>query len=374
MHGFVRKMIGTSISSSSSSVDIPRRSLFGRRCYLWIMTPLIVSRNAATKANGITANTRVVSTTTTSHSSSVNTTNSSKSNIGPSIFVIRHGDRWDYNNPDWAKSDTSRKGDSPLSDLGHVQALETGVFLDSILSNEGISDADAITLLCSPFLRCIQTANEILRQFRHGREKVKIKLEHSVWEMDGHDGVNHRHIRKDISQERFLYFPRIDTSHAPLFIPNLPESKEESLIRFQRVMEAIHQTYYNDCRPTNNPQVLIIVTHAAACIGIVKAATGKELHEITPAGPCSVYRLQKKTTEIDGSNNRHFWDIDPYWRIPEGLNGHMQHITNAGQVTIPWNNYGPRCPITKRSKYTGPPRSEIERRFPHAQPEYTDNM
>ena len=107
------------------------------------------------------------------------------------LFVIRHGDRWDYANPEvgnrkvlsfhkvclcwshravvlqkkWKKSSASRTGDSPLSTLGHIQAQETGKFLDSWMNEKGFS-ADDITWLSSPFLRCLQTSNEALNSFR----------------------------------------------------------------------------------------------------------------------------------------------------------------------------------------------------------------
>jgi hypothetical protein len=43
------------------------------------------------------------------------------------LYLIRHGDRWDYANPEW-KASAKRPGDPPLSTLGHVQARETGTF------------------------------------------------------------------------------------------------------------------------------------------------------------------------------------------------------------------------------------------------------
>lgn len=73
------------------------------------------------------------------------------------LFIIRHGDRWDYQNRDWSQT-TSRPGDPPLSGLGRQQAGETGRFLNELFSAEGYT-ADDITWMSSPFLRCLMTSN-----------------------------------------------------------------------------------------------------------------------------------------------------------------------------------------------------------------------
>lgn len=285
---------------------------------------------------------------------------------GQSIFIVRHGDRWDYSHPEYGTSDKIvRKGDTPLSDLGRRQARETGIFLQHLLQlSERSADPADVVVLCSPFLRCVETANEMLQQFTNRSSERQpthtIRVEPSIWELDGiNNGLHHQHVRniEEITKERSWYFPRVDTSHVPLFIPDLPESKEESLQRFQRVIDAIHNTY------TYQPnQTIIIVTHAAACIGLVKAATQRSLSQITPAGPCCIYHLQRY------SNNNKVWHMDCFTKRL-GLNGHMHHVSDAGQYTIPWNNYGPKCMITNKSKYTGPPPSDMEQLFQH-QPEY----
>ena len=72
------------------------------------------------------------------------------SNEIQSLFIVRHGDRWDYAHPEW-RANAQRPGDPPLSTLGHQQARETGAFLDTLFAEEGIS-AENITWLSSPFL------------------------------------------------------------------------------------------------------------------------------------------------------------------------------------------------------------------------------
>jgi broad specificity phosphatase PhoE len=136
------------------------------------------------------------------------------------LFVIRHGDRWDYSNPEWKKLSTSRLGDSPLSTLGHQQAREVGNFLDSWLADRNLT-AEDITWLSSPFLRCLQTSNEALNAFsRVDVMTTPILPEYSIFEWDGHNGEWH----KDLPplKERKHYFPRLDLSYEGFFEPPMP--------------------------------------------------------------------------------------------------------------------------------------------------------
>jgi hypothetical protein len=142
-----------------------------------------------------------------------------------SLFVIRHGDRWDYQHPEWLET-AKRRGDPPLSTLGHEQARETGIFLDRLLAKEGFT-GDKITWLASPFLRTLQTSDDALNAFTEIDSKgIAIRPEYSVFEMDGHDGVLH----KDLPgmDERKCYFPRLNEAHESLFVPELPGMSLES--------------------------------------------------------------------------------------------------------------------------------------------------
>lgn len=133
------------------------------------------------------------------------------------LYVIRHGDRWDYSHPEWLKT-AQRPGDPPLSKVGHQQARETGVFLDPLLE-----PIDTITWMSSPFLRCLQTSDDIINMMSSTLNKqgeILIKPEYAVFEMDGHDGKLH----KDLPpiEERQNYFPRVDLSYESLFVPAIP--------------------------------------------------------------------------------------------------------------------------------------------------------
>jgi broad specificity phosphatase PhoE len=137
------------------------------------------------------------------------------------LFIVRHGDRWDYAQPDWKRMATSRLGDSPLSPLGHQQAQEVGRFFDNWLADNEIR-ADDVVWMSSPFLRCLQTSDQALNAMKTfaGASNLPILPEYSIFEWDGHSGQWHQDL--PTLTERKHYFPRLDTDYQSFFIPPLP--------------------------------------------------------------------------------------------------------------------------------------------------------
>jgi broad specificity phosphatase PhoE len=227
--------------------------------------------------------------------------------------------------------------------LGHRQARETGRFLDSLFAAEGI-DANNVTLLSSPFLRCIQTSNELLAEFHATSgdvaETVSIKPEYSVFEYDLKGrGKYHRSLPS--MSERKCYFPRLDENHKSLFTPSLPEDVEGFLERCQKSVEHLNQSYPYE---TDSDRAIIIVSHAAGCVGLAKAASGRTLQEINAAPPCGIYRLSR-------TSNSDVWEIDHFSKR-DGMNGYSKHISDMGESTIPWNHFGDK---KINNGFTGPP-------------------
>jgi len=261
------------------------------------------------------------------------------------LFIVRHGDRWDYENPDWSEASTSRIGDPPLSGLGHRQARETGAFLDRLLAEEGIDSRDGVTWLSSPFLRCLQTSRDAMQSFEKidGMDRHPIRPEYSVFEWDGKGGQWHASL-PPIS-ERIHYFPQLDLGYESMFVPEIPEPRSQFHARCDRAVEALGRRF-----PFRPRSAVVVVTHAAACISLARAATGLRLSDITPAGPCAVYKLTRSARSDDGK-----WRIDPH-DAPNGLNGHTDHVSSMGGATVPWNHFGDKC---VDAGYTGPPTSRF---------------
>jgi len=264
------------------------------------------------------------------------------------LIVIRHGDRYDFAHPDkWAKTNTKRKHDPPLSSLGHRQARETGRFLDSYFTEIGIH-ADNVTLLSSPFLRTIQTADNILDEFvttpGDVAERVKILPDNSVWELDGGGLWNYHSSLPSSMEERGWYYPRVDDSYQSLFTPTLPESREDFLHRCDRVMQELHNRF-----DFVEKSAIIVVTHAAGCVALARAAANLTLQEINPAPPCGMYILTR-------SCNTPIWSLDHH-SIPSGANGFVGHVSDLGRHTFPWNHFGNK---KENNGYTGPTRNDLE--------------
>lgn len=252
------------------------------------------------------------------------------------------------------KETALRHGDPPLSTLGHRQARDVGRYLDDFIARENVH-ARNIVLLSSPFLRCIQTSNEILSVFQKTSgdvaSTVSILPEYSVFEFDKFDQGYHDSLPS--LTERKCYFPRVDEAYKSMFVPTLPEDRGRFLDRCDEVVHQLNGRYQLEVtteggeeREYNNaPRVIIIVTHAAGCVGLTRSASGLELQDINPSPPCGIYRLDKV-------NNANTWDIDHHSK-EGGMNGYTKHITcGIGGTTVPWNNFGDR---KIDNGYTGPP-------------------
>jgi len=251
------------------------------------------------------------------------------------------------------KETATRPGDPPLSTLGHRQARDVGRYLDDLLARENIHARD-ITLLSSPFLRCIQTSNELLSEFHKTpgdvASTVAILPEYSVFELDSHDRKLHESLPS--LPERKCYFPRMDETYESMFIPTLPENRGQFLDRSEEVVRRLNERYRRqvtkdggtDRECTTTPRVIVIVTHAAGCVALSKSASGQDLKNINPSPPCGIYRLDR----VDDSER---WDIDDYSK-EGGMNGYTDHLCcGVGETTVPWHHFGDK---EVNNGYTGP--------------------
>jgi broad specificity phosphatase PhoE len=253
------------------------------------------------------------------------------------LFVIRHGDRWDYHHKDEWKSDTNRRdGDPPLSSLGMQQSREVGLYLDNILEQLDIKD---ITWMSSPFLRCLQTSELALSSFsKVDVSSLPILPEYSVFEWDGKGGKWHESL--PTLAERKHYFPRISIDYKSMFHPTLPEPRHAFRERCQKVVTSLSQRI-----PYRPNSAIVIVTHAAACIGISVAAADCQNQHVTPAAPASIYGLSR-------SSGCQAWNLPPH-DAPESWNGYTSHLSKLDGKTVPWNHFG------SDKGYTGPPTSRF---------------
>ena len=127
------------------------------------------------------------------------------------VWIARHGNRLDFVNPEWF--DTAvRRYDPPLSEDGFVQAAELG---------QRLKTANISQIFASPFLRTIQTANEIAQILN-----LPIKLEAGLGEWHNPDWMSQT---PETHPQEFLAerYPRIDWSYQSYLTPNYPETKAD---------------------------------------------------------------------------------------------------------------------------------------------------
>lgn len=230
---------------------------------------------------------------------------------------------------------------------------------------------DNVTFLSSPFLRTLQTTHELIQALdkvpqlpsKTKLKDVKILPEYSVFEWDGKGGEWHKSLPP--IQERAHYFPRLQVNHTSLFVPEIPEPRSEFHNRCEKAVQALSNRYSYQQEGGGGGvganTALVVVTHAAACIGLCRAAIRGVLADITPAAPCSVYRLTR-------TSDTQVWEMDAHDKKPETtdtnsssttsvcLNGHSDHLSDLGSKTVPWNHFGDK---KIHKGYTGPPASRF---------------
>lgn len=223
-----------------------------------------------------------------------------------SIYVLRHGDRFDFEDKErWAKIAPERPLDPVLSDLGILQSIKLGTyFKEGIPSLQGPKITRCLT---SPFVRCIQTINPIA-----GATDSKICVENSLWEC-----VFTNEVMPSL-RERQSYFPRIDPDYESIFKPVPDEGfPKENMERYARAANGIVDKF------KDTDGAIVICTHAAGVAAIVASLMKVKVGDIKPVAPASIYRL-----DYDGNANK--------WCLHEELDGTTEHLDNIKGETYPW--------------------------------------
>ena len=181
------------------------------------------------------------------------------------IWIVRHGNREDFQNPGWAKT-AQRPYDPALSADGETQAKEVG---------GSLRDEPVDCVFASPFLRTIQTASHIAEAL-----DAPVCLEPGIGE-----------ILPDVKsmpamiteEERRQRFPRIDSSYCAVGGLAYPESSDAGHERAAATARALTERH-----PDKN---LLMVTHGAPVVGIVRGLTGVSDRLTVPL--CCIFTLQR---------------------------------------------------------------------------------
>ena len=181
------------------------------------------------------------------------------------IWIVRHGNREDFQNPGWART-AERPYDPALSADGETQAREVG----RSLRGEPVD-----RILSSPFLRTIQTASHIADAL-----DLPVCLEPGIGEIlpdiQGMPALLSR-------EEQARRFPRIDWSYSAAGRLSYPESSNAGHNRAAAAAQALTARYHG--------KNLLMVTHGAPVVGIVKGLTGVTERITVPL--CCIFTLQR---------------------------------------------------------------------------------
>lgn len=94
------------------------------------------------------------------------------------VWVARHGQRIDFVDTDW-EATAERPYDPYLTPRGFQQATKTGEYLRE--SKSGVK-----RIISSPFLRCLQTSENIAKEIEKGGDEVTIHVDYSLCEWYGY--------------------------------------------------------------------------------------------------------------------------------------------------------------------------------------------
>jgi broad specificity phosphatase PhoE len=226
------------------------------------------------------------------------------------IYLIRHGDRFDYANKELWRSRCSQFGfqqsDPPLSAIGHAQAKSTA----AVLASAGVEH-----ILASPYLRVIQTAQPLAHA-----TGVAISIEEGLAELGHAPGSI------IAAAQRFAYFPEVDVSYTSLHTVMSPERDEtHPLPYFRRILRLAA-----DIRRVYAGKTIACFSHAAS-IALVAELTGCTIAEAGKFAPCGIFKL---TCEHAAQP----------WAVSLHGGDNSAHCTQNAATTYPWcfsNSFDP---------------------------------
>ncbi|XP_012473796.1 uncharacterized protein LOC105790636 [Gossypium raimondii] len=225
------------------------------------------------------------------------------------VVVMRHGDRKDNFDPTWIKT-AERPWDPPLVDNGMARAFRTGRTFRTILPFQ------IHRVFVSPFIRCVQTASEVVAALcavdveanaksstdviKFDPSKVKVSIEYGLCEM-----LNKEAIRVDVAPKDGNFgfdvplletmFPSgtLDPSLERVYgkMPQWEETVDESRSRYKQIIKALADKY-----PSEN---LLLVTHGE---GVGVSISGFLEHTtVVEVEYCGYAELKRLMTCTNGS-------------------------------------------------------------------------
>lgn len=175
---------------------------------------------------------------------------SSLSSQSQTVWLARHGNRLDFVHPEWFNT-AKRRYDPPLSSDGFLHAQALG----QRLKTENIQ-----YLFVSPFLRALQTANEVAKIIN-----LPLNLEAGLGEWHHQDWMTES---PDITPpavlaaEHFEINARINWNYQSYLHPQYPETEADVNRRAAATIRKLISEFQQD---------ILLIGHSASVLGITKA-------------------------------------------------------------------------------------------------------
>lgn len=185
------------------------------------------------------------------------------------VWIARHGNRIDFVNPEWFNS-AQRPYDPHLSDDGLTQAKQ----LANRLVGENITH-----IFSSPFLRTVQTANEVAEVL-----DLPLKLDWGLCEWLNPDWMPA--MPETLLQEIMAKtYRRIDLSYTA-GTPQYPETWEACLKRTGETAQRLAAHF-----PTEN---ILLVGHGASVVGAATGLVGNIAETEVKASLCCLVKIVRQ--------------------------------------------------------------------------------
>jgi broad specificity phosphatase PhoE len=192
------------------------------------------------------------------------------------VWVVRHGQRRDTVDPEF-HTYADRVHDPDLTELGRWQAWRCGRYF----AEQGVG-FDAV--YASPFLRTVQTADEICRETDHEFQLEPGLGEHRNAEWFDSDPETAPH------ESLVDWFETLRLDHDSLVVPEFPEDHHEAETRAGEAARRLVET---------SEGTVLMVGHGLTVGGVVQGLVGST--EGVDAPLCGLTRLENRGDE---------WELD----------------------------------------------------------------
>ena len=288
------------------------------------------------------------------------------------VVIVRHGARHDYADPPAWKAHAAACGfeykDPPLSRVGRVQAARVGTHLTTgdgklAAALRQRAAAGALSLLVSPYLRTLQTARPTSDALG-----VPMSVEGAVCEgphrfptmVPRHDGDREAwraaHSLESAESIDHCYVPALSFGNLPPEAGAGDEGEEgrrrsrvvpteatfaDNLRRLLIGRAALEELHFPAAAlsveggapppPPRAARAIVCFTHAATCVGLAAAFTGRSIHGVARAAPAGIWVLTRPVQSSSGAAGT--------LRVPwvAAVESSIAHLGDAFEAeTQPW--------------------------------------